>query len=181
MVFMKKNLLVLLFFAFVMQAKAGVLIEPYVGYAMNGSIEVDVPGADEEDYSGTTLGGRLGYQFLGLFGGIDYRLSNYDVDGDELTESQYGIMVGYDFPILVRVWGEYILGGEGELDSTGSPKLKDPSGTILGVGFTGLPFVSLNLEMANYQYGEYDGALIDSGVDTDMSHILLSVSLPLNL
>ena len=176
---MKKNFLVLLFFTFVMQAKASILIEPYVGYALNGNVE---SGSTDEDYSGTTIGGRLGWQQLGLFAGVDYRLSNYDVDGDELKESQYGVMVGYDFPILVRVWGEYILGGEGDLDyGSGSSTLNNPSGTILGVGFTGLPFVSLNLEMANYTYEDLDNGGANYDEETDQQHILLSVSLPLNL
>lgn len=174
---MKKNLLVLLFFAFVMQAKAAVMIEPYVGYAVNGNI--DVSGGSDEDYTGTTLGGRLAWKQLGLFVGGDIRRSTYDVDGDDLTETLYSAVVGYEFPILVRVYGQYILGGEGTIDKTIDTDLSDPSGTILGVGFTGLPFVSLNLEMVNYKYDTVETGPFES--DSDSSHYLLSVSLPIDL
>lgn len=174
---MKKNLLILLFFAFVVQAKAALLIEPYAGAAISGTADFE---DDDYDYSGTSMGGRIGFQTFGLFGGLDYRLSNFELDGDKTNESQYAVMVGYDFPILFRVWGEYIIGGEADVDTSDNMKLKDPSGTVLGFGFTGLPFVSINFEMANYSY---DTAEMDSGdVDgPDMQHYLLSVSLPLTL
>ena len=73
------------------------------------------------------------------------------------------------------------MGGEGEVDfgSGGKFKLKEPSGTILGVGFTGLPFVSLNLEMANYKYDEAELSGLSGNVDADFKHYTLSVSLPL--
>lgn len=165
-----------------MQAKAGVLIEPFVGYALNGSLDVDSSTYDE-DYTGTSLGARLGYQMLGLFGGLDYRMNSFTADDDEVTESVYGLVVGYDFPILLRVWGEYVLGGSGEVDfdAGSSIDLNEPSGTVLGVGFTGLPFVSLNFEMANYSYAEYESSGSTTKENVNFTHYLLSVSLPLNL
>lgn len=167
---MKKNLLILLFFAFVVNAKAALLLEPYVGFAMNGTAEI---GSSEDDYSGTTVGGRVGWQMLGLFLAADLRQSTFDVDGTDFDETQYSAVVGYDFPILVRAYAQYVLGGSGEFD--GGSDLEDPTGTILGVGFTGLPFVSLNLEMAKYKYESIGG----SSGEVDFDHILLSVSLPL--
>ena len=175
---MKKNLLILLFFAFVVNAKADILVEPYVGINVGGKIENSDIGFDE-NLSGTALGARLGWQQLGLFLALDYRTTSLEFSKGssdyDLDESQYSAVVGYDFPILFRVWGQYVLGGEGKIGGDGDAKLKNPSGTILGVGFTGLPFVSLNLEMANYKYDKMDS----TSSDTDISTYLLSVSLPL--
>lgn len=175
---MKKNLLILLFFAFVVNAKADILVEPYVGINVGGTIENSDSSLDE-DLSGTALGARLGWQQLGLFLALDYRITSmeYSVGSADIDvdENLYSAVVGYDFPILFRVWGQYVLGGEGKIGGDGDGKFKNPSGTILGVGFTGLPFVSLNLEMANYKYDKVDS----SSTDTDISTYLLSVSLPL--
>lgn len=176
---MKKNLAILLFFAFFVNARADILVEPYVGFALSGTQENSDYDVDE-DYGGSTIGGRLGWQYLGLFAGADYRMSTFDIDGDDFKETQYSAVVGYDFPILVRVWGQFVLGGEGDLDNDNNTVYKKPTGTILGVGFTGLPFVSINLEMANYTYEEFEGdAGDDDDSETDHQHILLSASLPL--
>lgn len=175
---MKKNLLILLFFAFVTQAKAGFLIEPYIGFAMNGTAENTVLNS-EDDYTGTTLGGRLGWQMLGLFVAGDYRMSSLSADSADVDETLYSAVIGYEFPVMFRLYGQYILGGSAETDESPATEYEDVSGTVLGIGFTGLPFVSLNFEMADYSYGEIDGS--SAYGDTDFSHYLLSVSLPLNL
>ncbi|MEX0799490.1 MAG: hypothetical protein WD025_08590 [Bacteriovoracaceae bacterium] len=174
---MKKNLLILLFFAFVVNARAGILIEPYVGMVMNGEID---NGTDVEDYSGQSYGARLAWQQMGLFAGLDYRLSSkefsFGSSDYEVSENLYAAVIGYEFPIMLRVWGEFILGGEGEVSKDTDFTYEKPSGTILGLGYTGLPFVSLNFEMANYKYSEADGESLND--DAKFSHYLLSVSLP---
>ncbi|MBC77929.1 MAG: hypothetical protein CME64_18125 [Halobacteriovoraceae bacterium] len=177
---MKKNLLILLFFAMIANSKAGLLIEPYAGAALSGSWE---NGAADGDYSGSTIGARLGFQQLGLFGGLDFRKSSFTVEEDgqsdeDLDATTYAAVLGYDFPILVRVWGEYIFGGEAELDSL---DYKEPSGTVLGIGYTGLPFLSVNFEMVSWKYDEYDAGVISGDTDLEGNHYLLSISLPLNL
>lgn len=179
---MKKNLLILLFFAFIANAKAGILIEPYAGAAINGSWENG--SVSEGDLSGTTFGARLGFQQLGLFGGLDFRTQSFTIEydsgasDDDYSSTLYAAVIGYDFPILLRVWGEYIVGGEGEIENT---DLTGPSGTILGVGYTGLPFVSLNFEMANLEYDEFEAGVLSGDSDFKESHYLLSISLPLNI
>ena len=78
-----------------------------------------------------------------------------------------GAFVGYDFPILVRAWATYFF------DVTYSPETGSDltaTGTSFGVGFTGLPFVSLNAE---YRMLSFDDSELDS------SEVFLSASLPL--
>lgn len=174
---MKKSILILLFFSFILSgARASLLIDPYFGMVFNG--KADSSGA-ESDYSGTSYGARIGYQNLGLFLGLDYRMAAYKMDGDfdfDLDSTTYAAFIGYEFPVMIRVWGEYVIGGEGSADNV---DYSGASGTILGVGYTGLPLVSLNLEMANWKYDTYKAGSIEGDTDLGGSHILLSVSLPL--
>ena len=163
---MKKNLLILLFFALIANARAGLLIEPYAGAALSGSWE---NGAADGDYSGSTIGARLGFQQLGLFGGLDFRKSSITLEEDGQSDEDL------DATTYAAV---YIFGGEAELDSI---DYKEPSGTILGIGYTGLPFLSVNFEMVNWKYDEYDAGVNSGDTDLEGSHYLLSISLPLNL
>ncbi len=173
---MKKSLLLVIVGAFMaMPANAALLIEPYIGMHFNSEAE-----DADADITGTGIGARLGYQNLGLMLGLNYKSaslefepdsgSNYDVD-----QTSYGLFVGYEFPILVRAWAEYIIGGNAEFD--GGSEFDTISGTQLGVGYTGLPFVSLNLEIGNLTYEEGPSGTDDQ----DISTYMFSISLPLTL
>ena len=173
---MKKNLLILLFFAFIVNARAEFLVEPYVGIPVSGQIE---SGLLSEEYSGYTIGSRLGWQRSRVFAGLDYRLGRKDYaekdSGDiEVYEHLFSLVGGYMFPVDLRVWGEYILGGEAESEIGEENTLKTPSGLIVGAGYSGLPYVSLNFEIADYKYDKSRG----SNKDIELSHYLLSVSMP---
>lgn len=78
--------------------------------------------------------------------------------------------MGLDLPILLRFWGEYFLSSEAE-------NLTFKDGYSIGAGFTGLPFVSINLEAQTINY-----ELEQSGFKYDVASAayLLSVSLPLS-
>lgn len=199
-----KNFLLLFFlsiFVFAGSARAGILIEPYLGFSLAGSGDTTLGTAKyDHSYSTPTIGGRLGYGMLGFMGGIDYSMQSFDLESevgsttykDGVSKSQLGIFVGYNLPILLRVWGTYYLSSKVEGDDANTTgqfidsryEYSDGGGYALGAGFTGLPFVSINLEYRTLEYdkAELSGANVTSyNEKMDLSEILLSVSLPLDL
>jgi hypothetical protein len=163
-------------FLFVNTAQAGFLIEPYVGTGQFKST-VDLASEDEETASMTTTGARLGFGFLGtLYAGIDYSMQTTQISEEDTSLTNTAAFVGIDLPILLRAWAKYYIASTADIDTIDTVDFKD--GYAVGVGFTGLPFVSLNLELQNINY------TIDvSGSDVDVATAgtVFSVSLPLDL
>lgn len=163
--------------------QAGLLVEPILGLNVNHKIETK-----GKDFSGLggAYGGRLGYQNYGFQLGLDYLSSSTDMDNKNLknnfTSQDWAAFVGFEFPILVRVYAGYIFSSTGEvkLKTGGKGKLDGGTGTKIGIGFTGLPFVDINVE---YRRGTYDDTKFAGvkGGDVDFSSTMLSISLPLNL
>lgn len=164
-------------------AQAGLLVEPILGLNVNHKLE---GGGDDLSGLGGAYGARLGYQNYGFQLGLDYLASSTDMDDDAFKNNfksqDWGAFVGFEFPILVRVYAGYIFSstGEAKLKTGGSAKLEGGSGTKIGIGFTGLPFVDINVE---YRRGTYDDVKFAGvkGSDVDFSSTMLSISLPLNL
>lgn len=194
-------LFILSLFAFSNTSNAGIHVEPYLGYSLAGSGDSTF-GTTKYDhsYATPTIGGRLGYNMLGLMAGVDYSMQTFGLESevgsttfdDDVSKSQLGIFVGYELPILLRVWGTYFLSSKIEGDDSQTAgtlidsryEFSDGGGYALGAGFTGLPFVSINLEYRTLEYdkGEISGATITNyNEKLDLSEILLSVSLPLDL
>ncbi len=186
---MKFAQLILLILAFLIipPVNAGVLIEPVVGYSL-----LKLDDDDSNNAGGGSVGGRLGYQNLGFQLGVDYLRSNFAVDDDayksDFTMSEFAGFIGFEFPILLRVYAGYIFQASaatkyrGDLQDGGGTQTYDfefdkGTGTKLGVGFTGLPFVDINLE---YRKGTLtDGKLGDYDFeDLDYSAFMVGVSLP---
>lgn len=175
---MKKLIMLTLMLGLSTNAFAGFLIDPYVGTgslvgafdAANAAAEGnDVKDAEE---SMTAFGSRLGYSFLLLSAGVDYQMAT--IDGE--TQTNTSAFVGVDLPILFRFWAEYFLSSTYELDDF---DVEFQDGYGLGIGFTGLPFVSLNLE-AQYLNYELDSNVGGLKYDFATVSYLLSVSLPLD-
>lgn len=155
---------------------AGILIEPYLGYEMGTTKN------PSGKFEGSQLGLRLAYSApLFFWGGLDYTTGTGTskpeggVNEDGKRSTLYGV-VGVDFPILVRAWIAQSISNEMKFDTTGKTKGK---ATKLGVGFTGLPFVSLNLEYLMEKMDEGDSGTIDPAVENNA--YVLSLSLPLDL
>ncbi|WP_374029982.1 outer membrane beta-barrel protein [Bdellovibrio bacteriovorus] len=156
---------------------ADLLVEPYLGYEMGTTKDQD------GKIEGTQLGLRLGYASPVIFwAALDGTLGvsakfkpDSGSDEDAKRTSVYGV-VGIDLPILLRGWVGYGFLNEVDLDDTG--KLKGTSYKV-GVGFTGLPFISLNLEYLDEKFTERGG--VDLGTDMTNKSYVLSVSLPLEL
>lgn len=171
-------------------ASASFLIEPHLGYNVSGSGDNGLTGASkvENDYSGAQYGLKLGYQNLGLMVGLDFNRSNYDQDfkssaataTNSMERSELGLFVGYNLPILVRAWGAYYF--------SNNTKNKDNSSEMtgntkeLGVGFTGLPFLSINLMYRMIDLDELEAANgTKSSIDVSDHEVVLGVSVPLTL
>ena len=202
--FKKTTLAIGLFFAMISASHAGLLIEPYLGYAIGGDGESTfTPTTVNHTYSGLNYGARLGYSNLGFMIGLDYSASSHDLEGkitssptysakDGIDRSQIGIFVGFNFPVMLRAWGTYYFGagfdgadaeksGDQVYDNT--DEVGDGSGYGLGVGFTGLPFVSINAEYRTFEYdtSNHGAATVANFAGAKLSEILLSISLPLNI
>ncbi|POB13237.1 MULTISPECIES: outer membrane beta-barrel protein [unclassified Halobacteriovorax] len=167
---MKKILVAMMIMIAGFQAQAGIYVEPYLAYNILGD-------TDGEDTTGTNIGGRLGYSLPMLVSfGLDYNMGSYTIDGAtgdvDADTTNLGVFVAVDLPILLRGYASYYFSSD--IEASGASF--DGSGIAVGVGFTMLPFVSLNLE---YRAMSYDGA--GGFPDFDGKEILVGVSLPLDL
>jgi len=197
---MKKLLLVCLFSVFTINANAGFMVEPYLGYKL---------GLSAETTSGTTVstfkqssvmyGGRAGFSNMGFSLGVDYSLASFTTDVEnktpittttstyDTTQNQLGVFVGFQLPILAKVWGTYFLSANQSISNlSGAPGVSydlTGSGYGLGVGLTMFPFISINAEFRSLTYdtienakgGATNGAL---SPEFKASELFVSVSVP---
>jgi hypothetical protein len=173
------------------------MLEPYVGYVLGGN-ENEVAGTSQHDvdYSSPMLGARLGYRALGLMAGFEYNMLSTSWEDQvapiaadvDYKHSNMGIYVGYNFPIMLRVWGTYYFSSKAEVDSGSSAGDEyTGNGKVIGVGFTGLPFLSINLEYRTFTYDEYED--ISAGTTSSLSgvsevsgkEIAIGISIPFEL
>ncbi|MBT4793206.1 MAG: hypothetical protein HON90_16660, partial [Halobacteriovoraceae bacterium] len=99
----------------------------------------------------------------------------------DYTFTQLSFFVGYDFPMMLRVWGEYVFSMSGEDDDNSSNKLIGGSGTVLGIGYKVVPFVSLNFEISNLATDEFENATSTTSNDISYTSYLLGISFPISL
>jgi hypothetical protein len=115
---------------FSLNSQASFLLEPYAGLNFGSNWVADGE-TDKDPISGTTIGGRAGVQRMGFMIGLDGMISTWDIEGninEEISVTSYGVFVGYDFPIMLRLWGTYIFGGTGEIEDSG--EFFNPSGYV---------------------------------------------------
>ncbi len=172
-------------------ASAGILIEPQFGYILSnkysGTIGLSGPSSITlpADYksTGPEYGARLGYQVLGLMGGLNYghstgKSKNSDGTTDDLKATNIGAFVGYSAPILVRAWLAYNFSSKTTIDTS---SIKGNS-TELGLGFTGIPFLSVNFIYRMYKYTEItDLGSTWTATNFNPKEIELAISAPFNL
>ncbi len=174
-------------------AKAGLLLEPYLGY-QGGTLKTSITGGGSEDFNfyGATLGGRVGLTLPLLFFGADYSLvAGGKVTGNgqnaDASQSQLFLVGGIAIPLL-RAWLGYGLMNDLSAKFSGGEMKFKGDALKLGVGFTGLPFVAINFEYIMNDYkklstvggeGSIGGSNYYSSVK--MNSLLVSVSLPFDL
>lgn len=178
-------------------ANAGILVEPYGGYVLDGTGTSGYTYAGDYDhkYTSPIYGGRLGLKISRLFGGVDYSIQEFKLKSTQNSESykdkvkkeQTGAFIGLVFP-NVRFWGTYFLKGEikGKSDNgdyvTSNDKYNKMSGYGVGLGFSPVRFISFNLEYRSMKYKQS----ISSGLSNEASYskklnlkeIMLSLSFP---
>jgi hypothetical protein len=179
---MLKQMLLLSLVLVSFQSRASLLIEPHVAYQFAGKNDDTVP---PTTFSGTQYGARLGMQTFGLMAGADYTRSSITIKqtgyaNKDTNRDQIGGFVGYKFPILLRAWASYYFSDK---TTAANGDYVSGSGTEIGLGFTGLPFLSVNLM---YRTSKYDTYFIGGTKGTlspteKANEIALGVSLPLNL
>lgn len=140
-------------------AYASILLEPYVGYAIGTQ---KTTGSKTLNTKGVTYGGRVGYQQMGLMLGADFQGGSLKDDNTPTTDSinttDIGAFIGYNFPMMVRVYGVYDFSSKAKVKpSAGLADTYSGDGLKLGIGFTTFPLVSINLEyqMATYTKDDY--------------------------
>lgn len=168
-------------------ASAALLLEPHIGYNLSGSGDA---GGLEYDYNGPQLGARVGWQNLGLMLGLDYTRSSFELESKsssgtsktDMKRNEIGVFAGYNFPILLRAWGAYYFTNTMKADNSTSTKYKGNT-KELGVGFTGLPFLSINLMYRMVNHDEFESTAGNGSLnpDLDFKEIVLGVSLPFTL
>ncbi|OQW52845.1 MAG: hypothetical protein A4S09_08350 [Proteobacteria bacterium SG_bin7] len=163
--------------AFVLSASVSnaIYIEPYLG--VYGTGKSTSGGTDTNLKATIGYGLRLGYSIPMIAFGVDYGMGNVDIETTPTTKSKstdLGIFGSFNIPVLpVRAYLTYIL--DAKLTPDGGSDYKG-KGTKIGVSFTGLPMVFINLDYYMIKYDTYGGA----SADLDVKMTALSVSLPLN-
>ena len=133
-------------------------------------------------------GARAGYQFLGFMAGVEYGMGSgatWDIaataagvacNRERDYDSTYmGIFVGYELPIMLRAWASYFFDVNWDF---GSGLNQELTSIAFGVGFTGLPFVSLNAE---YRMHTIDSNIFNTDDYETNGEVFFSASIPLNL
>lgn len=174
-------------------ANAAILIEPVIGYTAGARMEIKdfefagttVEGDSASGGSGFSYGGRLGYQNLGFQVGLDYLNTSLNIDDmkDGLAINEYAAFVGFEFPVLFRVYGGYIFSanGEGKTDDGDKFTMTDGSGFKAGLGFTLLPFLDINFEYRRATFGEWKSGSNKIDGDIDTSAYMIGLSLPFTI
>ena len=184
------GLLLALVLGFVNSASAALLIEPVVGFNASSKAEIEI----EEDegtksYSGgggLGFGGRLGYQYLGFQLGLDYLHSSIDMGDDDIDKNvnmdEWAGFVGFEFPVFFRVYAGYIFSATADTKINGDvAEFEKGSGTKVGLGFTGLPFLDINFEYRAGTFKDYKLGSTEMDTDMDYNTWFLGLSLPFNL
>lgn len=163
-------------------ARAGLLLEPYVGYQI-GTFKVQSTPNVNFDLSTAAIGARLGLTFPLVFIAADYStlvggtLKQDDAAGSkwDASGSQLFAVVGANLP-LIRPFIGYGLSNtlEGKLNGN---SVKSEGGTTIkaGLGASIIPMVSINLE---YIYESWDKYNNNSSISSSANVFMLDLSVP---
>lgn len=169
-----------LFFAFLAQvAQAAIVFEPYLGVPLGTA---DLDSASSTSTSGFGIGGRLYYEKMGFILGTDLKFSAQSSSSPEMSyeQNQLGLMGGLSVPgFPLRLWINFYF-----LDQMSVSQLDRDymgGGYSLGLGFSPLPIVALNLEYKSSTYNKYDKGSTEVNIRDDeatFSALLVSLSFP---
>jgi len=167
---MGKILAVIMVFSFGLQAQA-FIIEPYVGIESGSD-------ANSKTTSGTSFGLRAGMTTLGFMYGLEYQTASLTVKATtdlSVTATDLGFFFGYEAPILVR--GYLTIGFASGLDA--GAIVYEGKQTKIGFGYTGLPFVAINVESITRKYTKYKTGGLEGTSSYKIQTTMISLSLQL--
>jgi hypothetical protein len=183
---MKKGLLAFILF-FAVNANAGLLLEPYLGYNFTAITDDNDNGTAA---SGAMLGARIGWTVVGaFFVAFDYSTGEMEWEPEgavaltlDGTLTRMGVTVGADIPVApIRLWLGYY---QSEYDPSGGGfnyEFEDGTGLKLGVGLTFLPIVDINLEYFNGKYDDFKINGITINQEMEDKGLMLSISAPFDI
>ncbi|MBT5093728.1 MAG: hypothetical protein HOM21_05775 [Halobacteriovoraceae bacterium] len=179
--FYSSSFIVLLLFLSV-TAEAGLLVDPYVGYSLNGSgdskfnFDSSATGNWETDYSALGYGLRLGWKNpLGLMIGAEYSAQaahevegklaanqTFTFNGNSITSYKFdakkthmGIFAGFALPMF-RLWGTYFLKSEMEVDKISGDEILQKGNTFEGSGYSlALGYTGLPFVGINFEFRNF--------------------------
>jgi len=177
------------------QANAGVIVEPFVGYDQSTLKTTTTAGAsDGSTNSGLDYGARLGYRFnQGFWVAAEYaggsgksKSDTAGVEDSDYSKSAMGAVFGYSTGRW-NFWGGYGFSDTITVKQSGAADM-DITGTNLkvGAGFRAASNVSVNLEYIMPKYTKIKASGMEFDVDSiyskfDTSGAMLSVSFPFDL
>lgn len=167
-------------------ARADIMIEPFVGYHA-GTVKVN----SDETISGVGYGARLGYEFLLLYGALDYEADQGTLSTSGGDASLNGQNIWLDLGVrlpLVRAWVGYGVQNNFGATISGVTSTLKGTGYKAGVAFTGIPLICINLEYRMVTFNTYnagtgsgDQSLSAAGISNGTySGAFVSVSLPIS-
>lgn len=190
----KNGLMLIAYFFTAISASANVLIEPHLGYNLSGGQnDYKVSGFNvSTKYTGPQYGARLGYNFHGLMAGGAYTHATFDLKATAFgitntskeKQDDLGIFIGYDAPVLFRVWATYFFSSK--MTETTGPSQGDWNKghtTELGIGYKPIPFLSLNLMYRMLSFDKQSVAGVESSMSPkyEPTEVVLGVSVPFNI
>jgi hypothetical protein len=177
-------------------AKADLLVEPYAGYELgtlnlsygSGAGITNSGQSFQNSQTGFDLGVRLGYEFPLIFVALDGMYTSGNVasgsgTGAFSSSSMTRTSVFIDAGVHLLFIRGYV--GYGFVDNTAISTTLSPSFTgnaiKLGVSFTGIPFIDINLEyimhsLTNYSISNDPGSYYSNSGKDNVA--MLSVSVP---
>ena len=171
------------------KAQAAFYLEPFAGMLVSSSYELELNSTSiEGKVDGSQVGGRVGYTKMGFSLGLDGRRTSLKIkpdsdsyDDQDYTATQSGFFVGYELPIGLRFWANYVFSSEASNDDDSERKFKEGSGHNIGIGYQPIPLISINLEMFQLNYAKYENALGEQDADFVSSGMVLGISVPVSI
>jgi hypothetical protein len=179
-----KAFFIFLFLGFLqsLPAKAGVQIEPNVGY-WSGSISQELN--SDIATKGIFYGAKLGLAGNQWKFGLDYLMGSGSGNQGGSTGpydlSAYGPYLGFGISRRFQIYGTYFINVNAELQKEKNPN--DFTGTgyrigIGGFGWGGLDFLSINVEYISRTYNEYNNIKLSNELEEKAIGVSISIPWP---
>jgi len=165
--------------------RAGLLIEPVYGFSSGDLVSKPSGSKDSWPFTGTGLGGRVGFQYGRLQLGLDYLNSNLvfeNKDWEDTKLSTWSGFLGYKFRRLLRFYAGYTFSASGEAYYQDQKiTFLDGTGSKFGIGFTGIPFININFEYSQGAFSDAEDGGVEVGYGPTYQSYLFSLSIPILL